>query len=149
MVRRESSASTLQNSAEPMAAEPEAAKSEPSEAEAHAPPAPDAAPAPPKPGKAMREAIIVALNRETFLGGKVTTPLHLIAERLVEKASEGDMPAIREILDRLEGKASTIGAGSGGDKDAAHHSAVNGARDTLLAKLDRVAQRNGDQTPDA
>lgn len=37
--------------------------------------------------------------------GKSTTKLRLIADKLVEKALEGDFPSIKEIADRTDGKA--------------------------------------------
>ena len=59
-----------------------------------------------KPDKLMRDAIILALKREAADGdGVLTKKLHLIADRLVEKAMAGDIQAIKEINDRVDGKA--------------------------------------------
>ena len=59
-----------------------------------------------KPDKLMRDAIIVALKREAAdADGVLTKKLYLIADRLVDKAVAGDISAIKEINDRVDGKA--------------------------------------------
>lgn len=59
-----------------------------------------------KPDKFMRDALIVALHREAQNSeGRPTKRLYLVADKLVEKATEGDVAAIREIFDRVDGKA--------------------------------------------
>lgn len=58
-----------------------------------------------KPDKLMRDALILALMREAEDGeGVATRKLHLIAGRLVEKAMGGDISAIKEVCDRVDGK---------------------------------------------
>jgi hypothetical protein len=58
-----------------------------------------------KPDKLMRDALIMALMREAEDGeGIPTKKLHLIAGRLVEKAMAGDISAIKEVCDRVDGK---------------------------------------------
>ena len=58
-----------------------------------------------KPDKLMRDALILALMREAEDGeGVATKKLHLIAARLVDKALAGDIPAIKEICDRVDGR---------------------------------------------
>jgi hypothetical protein len=70
-----------------------------------------------KPDKLMRDALMVALKREARdAEGKPTRRLYIIADRLVEKAMEGEIIAIREICDRVDGKA---GAGPAGESDNA------------------------------
>lgn len=63
----------------------------------------------PKTRKIMTDALMVALNREVsgIIGedGKPTKKLALIADQLVDKATGGDIQAIKEIFDRTEGKA--------------------------------------------
>lgn len=59
-----------------------------------------------KPDKLMRDAIIIALKREAQdANGVMTKKLYLIADRLVDKAVAGDIQAIKEINDRVDGKA--------------------------------------------
>jgi hypothetical protein len=56
-----------------------------------------------KPDKLMRDALILALHR-TAKDGK-TKRLHRVANALVGKAADGDVAAIKEIFDRVDGKA--------------------------------------------
>lgn len=59
-----------------------------------------------KPDKLIRAAIILALHRETEDdAGKKTKRLRQIANALVAKAASGDVPAIKEVADRVDGKA--------------------------------------------
>ena len=60
-----------------------------------------------KPDKLMRDALMVALQREARDAGRwwPTRKLYIIADRLVEKAMEGEISAIKEIADRVDGKA--------------------------------------------
>src|SRR5262245_23282318 len=51
--------------------------------------------------KPFSDALRIALKRDPLR-------LHRIAERLADKAEEGDLAAIREIADRLDGKPSQI-----------------------------------------
>lgn len=53
--------------------------------------------------KLMRDALIIALKRESEKGSK-TKRLQSVAEAIVNKALEGDVPAIKEIFDRVDGK---------------------------------------------
>lgn len=53
--------------------------------------------------KIMAEALIVALNRTAGKGK--TRKLALIAEKLVDLAESGDVSAIREVFDRVDGKS--------------------------------------------
>ncbi len=61
-------------------------------------------------GKILTDALITALHREAdmIIDGKPTKRLIMIAEQLVKKACEGDLAAIREVWDRVEGKAIQI-----------------------------------------
>ena len=60
--------------------------------------------------KILTDALITALHREAdmIIDGKPTKRLIMIAEQLVKKACEGDLTAIREVWDRVEGKAIQI-----------------------------------------
>src|SRR6185312_14399507 len=59
-----------------------------------------------KPDKLMRNALILALHREAMdAEGKPTKKLNLVAEALVQNAIDGDVPAIKEICDRVDGRS--------------------------------------------
>lgn len=59
-----------------------------------------------KPDKLMRDAIILALHREAEdADGQKTKKLTMIATKLVAMAANGDMQAIKEINDRVDGKS--------------------------------------------
>jgi hypothetical protein len=58
-----------------------------------------------KPDKLMRDAIMVALNREVDRAGQKTKKLYLIADALVDLAVDGDMQAVKEVNDRVDGKS--------------------------------------------
>ncbi len=56
-----------------------------------------------KPDKLWRDALMVAIKRS---GGDDPRPyIARIAERCVEMAANGDMQAIKEVGDRIDGKA--------------------------------------------
>lgn len=55
--------------------------------------------------KVMADALMVALNREASSENGPTKKLHVIANQLVDLAMTGDVPAIKEIFDRIDGKA--------------------------------------------
>ena len=69
-----------------------------------------------KPDKMMRDAIMVALKREAVDSeGQPTKKLNNIAAKLVELAEQGDMQAIKEINDRVDGKSpQALTGGDGG-----------------------------------
>ena len=59
----------------------------------------------PEQGQALVEyALILALMKEAEDEGVVTKKLQLIAAKLVEKALAGDLSAIKEIFDRVDGR---------------------------------------------
>ena len=59
-----------------------------------------------KPDKLMRDALIIALRRAAQdANGKPTRRLQLVADALVRAAEAGEVSAIREIFDRVDGKA--------------------------------------------
>lgn len=55
-----------------------------------------------KPDKLIRDALMLAVNRE---GEGKTKKLTLIADKLVDLAVGGDVAAIKEVADRIDGKA--------------------------------------------
>ena len=59
--------------------------------------------------RVMTDALMLALNREVtdaaINDGKPTKKLSIIADKLVDKARDGDTQAIKEVFDRTEGKA--------------------------------------------
>lgn len=59
-----------------------------------------------KPDKIMRAALILELQQEAAdADGKITKKLRLVARKLVDRAYfDGDVAAIREINDRVDGK---------------------------------------------
>jgi hypothetical protein len=58
-----------------------------------------------KSDKLMRAALLLALQREAKGDDDhMTTMLHLVARKLVDKAKDGDIQAIKEIFDRSDGK---------------------------------------------
>ena len=57
------------------------------------------------PAKLMRAALLLALQRETEgADGRMTTKLHVIACKLVDKAAADDIQAIKEVFDRSDGR---------------------------------------------
>jgi len=68
-----------------------------------------------KPDKLMRDALILELHQEAQdADGTMTKKLRQIARKLVDKAIEGDVPAIKEINDRVDGKPHQTTEVSGG-----------------------------------
>jgi len=59
-----------------------------------------------KASRLMRNAILEELRRPAGEGPPPIDKLHQIARALVDKAGQGDMTAIKEILDRIDGKSS-------------------------------------------
>jgi len=67
-----------------------------------------------KTSRLMRQAILLELEREPGqVDDGATNRLRLVARQLVDKAVEGDIQAIKEVLDRIDGK-SVPGAGDAG-----------------------------------
>jgi hypothetical protein len=58
-----------------------------------------------KPDKLMRDALLLELSAEAKrAGGKPTKRLRLVARKLVDCAEKGDVSAIKEIFDRVDGR---------------------------------------------
>ena len=62
--------------------------------------------------KKFRDALNCAVTEQTKDGQR---KLRVIAERLVEAAINGDIPAIKEVADRLDGKPAQAIIGGGED----------------------------------
>ena len=67
-----------------------------------------------KPDKIISDALRIELHAEAKdCDGKPTKKLRLLARKLLDCALQGDVPAIREILDRIEGKVALTGDADG------------------------------------
>ncbi len=53
----------------------------------------------------MRDALLHALQQQVALDGCIKSKMQAIADQLVTKALAGDMRAVKEIFDRMDGKA--------------------------------------------
>ena len=81
-----------------------------------------------KSDKLITDAIRVALKREAVgADGKPTRKLNVIAEKLVDEAAAGNMTAIKEVMDRTEGRP--------------NQSVTVEPGESLLAILDELEQR--------
>lgn len=58
-----------------------------------------------KPDKIIRDALLLELNRLTISDGEKVKKVNRIVAKLVELAGDGKVDAIKEIFDRVEGKA--------------------------------------------
>ncbi len=69
-----------------------------------------------KPDKIIRDALLIELNRMTTDDGQKIKKVNRIVAKLVSAGMEGKIDAIKEIFDRVEGKASqSIGLGQAED----------------------------------
>jgi hypothetical protein len=65
-----------------------------------------------KPDKLMRDALVIELRAEAEdAQGVPTKKLRLLARKLIDLGLDGDLAAIREISDRVDGKATQPIAG--------------------------------------
>lgn len=69
----------------------------------------------PKSDKFWSEAIRMAVMREDEIDGKKVKRLRIVADKIVELAMNGDIAAMKEIGDRLDGKPAQ--AHTGADRD--------------------------------
>lgn len=58
--------------------------------------------------KPITDMIRLALNEECEVAGQKTKKMRALATQLVNMAVEGDLAAIREVLDRIEGKPKNL-----------------------------------------
>lgn len=68
-----------------------------------------------KPDKILRDALLLELNREDNSDGKRIKRFRRIAAKLVDSGVDGKLDAIREIFDRVEGRAAQAVQLSGED----------------------------------
>ena len=68
-----------------------------------------------KSDKVWRQAIMLAVNREVKVGKKRTKYLDILAMRIVKLAGDGDISALREVGDRLDGRPAAEITGPDGD----------------------------------
>lgn len=100
-----------------------------------------------KPDKLMRDALLLELHQTAAdADGIVTKKLRLVARKLVDKAIEGYVSAIREIHDRIDGRVPQENTVILDDK----RDATDWTRGELVAFLDdardgrqRASQANG------
>jgi hypothetical protein len=78
--------------------------------------------------KSWADAIRIAVN-EAYEGGD-RKKLRVLADRLVDKALEGEIAAMKEIGDRLDGKAAQ-------SVDVTHHKSVEDMSDDELIEIIR------------
>jgi hypothetical protein len=71
-------------------------------------------PSRPSGGKPFTRALLAALE-ESAPGANVPN-LRRIVDNLIGKAIDGDLSAIKEIFDRIDGKAPTAAAGAGSEE---------------------------------
>lgn len=64
--------------------------------------------------KPFREALQLAVKRSADVDVKGKTKLDKIAIQLIDEAIKGDVPAIKEVADRLDGKVPQAVTGEGG-----------------------------------
>jgi hypothetical protein len=65
-------------------------------------------------GKPVTRALLAALDESA--PGANTPNLRRIVDNLIGKAIDGDLSAIKEIFDRIDGKAPTAAAGAGAEE---------------------------------
>jgi hypothetical protein len=64
----------------------------------------------------MRDALLMELHQEAVdADGQATKKLRLVARALVDAAIDGDVPAAKEINDRVDGKVPQAIAGDTGE----------------------------------
>ena len=62
--------------------------------------------------KLMRDALMLAINREVAVDGRVMRRIDAMCDALIDKAISGDVEAFKVIADRVEGKVAQPVGGS-------------------------------------
>jgi hypothetical protein len=69
-----------------------------------------------RPEKIMRDALMLELAREDLIDGEKVRRARRVAASLVNKALDGDVAAIKEINDRIDGKVAQTSVIEGGER---------------------------------
>lgn len=78
-----------------------------------------------KPDKIIRDALILELNRMTADDdGKKIKKVNRVVHKLVDAAMDGKIDAIKEIFDRVDGKAPQAVTGEGGGPVSVVHEII-------------------------
>lgn len=100
-----------------------------------------------KPDKLMRDAIMLALHREAKdSDGKSTKKLNIVAAKLVDLAMEGEIAAIKEVIDRVDGKSdATLNVNQ--STEVTIRSAAISAIDALIGEITGTGAGGDDADP--
>jgi hypothetical protein len=93
-----------------------------------------------KPDKLMRDALILELHQEAVdADGVMTKKLRLVARALVDAGTKGDVPAIKEINDRVDGKAPQVIQGD--EDNPLVFKEADAARDIIAERIASIVAR--------
>jgi hypothetical protein len=95
--------------------------------------------------KLMREALLMELQREDKIDGLPVRRLRRVANALIHKALDGDVSAIKEINDRVDGKVAQQSIVSG-DAENPLHIAGDNITDIDLARRIAFILHNADKS---
>lgn len=101
-----------------------------------------------KPDKLMRDALLLELNQEVKIDGGKVRKYRLVARSLITAGIGGDIQAIKEINDRVDGKTPSsieLAGKDGGPietKDVSDHERAR-ALAAFMAKTGAVDDRSG------
>lgn len=96
----------------------------------------------PKRGRIIKDALMLALEREADVEGKLTRKIVAMADALVDKAVKGDVQAFNAVCDRIEGKPVQAVEMTGADGGPIQTEDVN-ARDIIAGRILSLASRLG------
>jgi len=93
-------------------------------------------------GANQRKPFVAMLNRKVLQDPK---KLEKIVDKLLDQAQEGEPWAVREVVDRLDGKAVQINEISGPDGNPIEMENANAFANELVAELLRSRQKEQDK----